>query len=114
MFKSGSDAHVSEAAARRAQEQAVANNAHQKQAKAELSSQTMFVDMDTGEITYAKLHSETNQAAEATATALVEPERPSPVQSTDPDTAYRRARLGFVAVIVLVLFWLWVRQRRAA
>ena len=36
-----------------------------------------------------------------------------PPPPVDPDTAFRRGRLGVVAAIVLVLFWLWLRQRRA-
>ena len=32
----------------------------------------------------------------------------------DPEAAFRRARIGVVAVVVLVLFWIWLRQRRAA
>ena len=35
-----------------------------------------------------------------------------PPPPVDPDTAFRRGRLGVVAAIVLVLFWLWLRQRR--
>jgi len=108
------DPYVAEAATRRADEAASANYSYQKQANAALATQTKFVNMDTGEITYAELPSETNTAAEASATALVEPKGQAPVQSTDADTAFRRARLGVVAVIVLILFWLWLRQRRAA
>ena len=49
----------------------------------------------------------------ATGTLAVEtvpPELPPP--PVDADTAFRRGRLGVVAVIVLVLFWAWLRQRR--
>ena len=51
---------------------------------------------------------------DATSTATVSvPDRPSaPVRSTDPETAYRRARMGVVAVVVLVLLLIWIRQRR--
>ena len=50
--------------------------------------------------------------AAGTATVLV-PDRPSaPVQTTDPETAYRRARMGVMAVVVLVLLLVWIRQRR--
>ena len=35
---------------------------------------------------------------------------PTPV---DADTAFRRGRLGVVAAIVLVLMWVWIRQRRS-
>jgi len=38
---------------------------------------------------------------------------PSPAKPVDADTAFRRARLGIVAVIVLVLLFVWVVQRRA-
>ena len=51
---------------------------------------------------------------DATSAATVSvPDRPSaPVRSTDPETAYRRARMGVVAVVVLVLLLIWIRQRR--
>ena len=35
---------------------------------------------------------------------------PTPV---DAATAFRRGRLGVVAAIVLVLMWVWIRQRRS-
>ena len=38
---------------------------------------------------------------------------PAPARQVDADTAFRRARLGIVAVIVLVLLFVWVAQRRA-
>ena len=37
------------------------------------------------------------------------PPLPPPV---DAQTAFRRGRLGVVAAIVLVLLWVWIRQRR--
>ena len=36
----------------------------------------------------------------------------APVRPVDADTAYRRARLGVVAVIVLVLLLVWIMQSR--
>ena len=39
------------------------------------------------------------------------PSNPPP-PPVDPDAAFRRGRIGVVAVVVLVLFWVWVRQRR--
>ena len=36
---------------------------------------------------------------------------PSP--PVDAATAFRRGRLGIVAAIVLVLMWVWIRQRRS-
>ena len=38
---------------------------------------------------------------------------PTPAKPVDADTAFRRARLGMVAVIVLVLLLAWIAQRRA-
>ena len=38
---------------------------------------------------------------------------PAPAKPVDADTAYRRARLGIVAVVVLVLLFVWIAQRRA-
>ena len=40
----------------------------------------------------------------------LQPEPPAP--PADPDAAFRRVRLGIVAVIVLILFWAWIAQRR--
>lgn len=37
----------------------------------------------------------------------------APPPPVDPDTAFRRGRLGVVAAIVLVLMWVWIRQRRS-
>ena len=48
----------------------------------------------------------------AKATVAV-PSRPADDRPVDPDTAYRRARLGFMAVVVLVLLLVWVVQRRS-
>jgi len=52
-----------------------------------------------------------SSAAGTLAVETVPPEPPPP--PVDADTAFRRGRLGVVAVIVLVLFWAWLRQRRA-
>ena len=38
----------------------------------------------------------------------------APAKPVDADTAFRRARLGIVAVIVLVLLFVWIAQRRAS
>ncbi|MBO7684459.1 MAG: hypothetical protein J6T51_07015 [Kiritimatiellae bacterium] len=50
-------------------------------------------------------------AEKATVSVPAKPE--GPARQIDPDTAYRRARMGVVAVVVLVLLLLWIRQRRA-
>ena len=50
-------------------------------------------------------------SAKATVSVPAKPE--GPARQVDPDTAYRRARMGVVAVVVLVLLLLWIRQRRA-
>ena len=49
------------------------------------------------------------QAVAVEATVAVP--QPAPV---DAETAYRRARLGVVAAIVLALLLVWIMQRRAA
>ena len=38
---------------------------------------------------------------------------PAPAKPVDADAAFRRARLGIVAVIALVLLLVWIAQRRA-
>ena len=45
--------------------------------------------------------------------AMVSTSTPA-LSPVDSEAAFRRARIGVVAVIVLVLFWVWLRQRRAA
>ena len=52
-----------------------------------------------------------SSAAGTLAVETVPSTPPSP--PVDADTAFRRGRLGVVAAIVLVLFWMWLRQRRA-
>lgn len=47
--------------------------------------------------------------------AGVEVQPPKKYEPTiEADFYYRRARLGVVAVLVLVLFWAWLQQRRGA
>ena len=45
-----------------------------------------------------------------TATQAIQPEPVKP--PSDPDAAFRHARLGIVAIIVLILLILWLRQRK--
>ena len=52
------------------------------------------------------------QAVAVEATVAVP--QPAPAAPVDAESAYRRARLGFVAVIVLVLMLVWMIQRRNA
>lgn len=52
----------------------------------------------------------TDQPSPETKTQTLQPE---PVQSpADPDATFRHVRLGIVALIVVILFFLWLRQRR--
>ena len=39
--------------------------------------------------------------------------QPSRSAASDPVGHLRAARLGFAAVVVLVLYWLWIRRKRA-
>lgn len=41
------------------------------------------------------------------------PASPSPARPVDSETAFRRARLGVVAALALVLLLVWIQQRRA-
>ena len=52
------------------------------------------------------------QAVAVEATVAVP--QPAPAAPVDAETAYRRARLGVVAAIVLALLLVWIMQRRAA
>lgn len=45
-------------------------------------------------------------------TMVVSPAPVAPVAAADPEAALRYARLGFVAVAVLVLLLVWVMQRK--
>lgn len=39
--------------------------------------------------------------------------QPEPVRPpADPEAAFRHVRLGIVAILVMILFFLWLRQRR--
>ena len=51
-------------------------------------------------------------SAAGTLAVEVVPSTPPPPPPVDASTAFRRGRLGVVAAIVLVLFWMWLRQRR--
>jgi len=107
------DPFVAESSDRRALAVATEEYAVQTQQQAQLSVQTKFVNMDTGEITYVALSSDSpsNAVASTTSTMSVPAAPPSP--PIDAATAYRRGRLGVVAAIVLVLLWAWMRQRSA-
>ena len=52
----------------------------------------------------------TEQPAAETATRTIQPEPVKP--PSDPDAAFRHARLGIVAIIALILLILWLRQRK--
>ena len=45
---------------------------------------------------------------------VVVPAQPVPAKPVDADAAFRRARLGVVAVIALALLLVWIMQRRAS
>ena len=62
-------------------------------------------------VEYLATAEEEPSTAGTLAVETVPPEPPQP--PVDADTAFRRGRLGVVAVVVLVLFWAWIRQRRA-
>ena len=113
MVKEGIDPFVAEASSRRALSAAMEDYAVQTQQTAVLSVQTKIVDMDTGEVSYITL-SPDGSAAPVTSTATSSVAQSRPVDPPiDADTAFRRARLGVVAVVVLVLLWVWLAQRRA-
>lgn len=38
---------------------------------------------------------------------------PEAAESSDPLGHLHAARLGFAAVVILVIYWLWIRSRRA-
>ena len=112
MVKEGTDPFVAEATTRRTLAEAKENYAVHTQQMAVLSVQTKIVDMDTGEVSYIKLSPDGSaEAVASTATTSVAPSRPA-APPVDADTAFRRARLGVVAIVVLVLLWVWLRQRR--
>jgi hypothetical protein len=54
---------------------------------------------------------EGSSAAGSLAVETIPPAPPPP--PVDAATAFRRGRLGVVAAIVLVLMWVWIRQRRS-
>lgn len=52
-------------------------------------------------------------AGSVNAAGTLELQKPAPVKPADPETSLRATRLGFVAAVVLVMFLLWIRQRRS-
>ena len=52
-------------------------------------------------------------AQTAAAAHVAVPAQPVPAGPVDADAAFRRARLGIVAVIALALLLVWIVQRRA-
>lgn len=91
-----------------------ANYIAHTQELARLSTMTKFVNMDTGEISYATLKEDGQLAAEDIVRHVAQSHTAAPPPPpVDPEVAYRRARLGVVAVIVLVFLWLWIRERRS-
>ncbi|MBO4709770.1 MAG: hypothetical protein J5727_08360 [Kiritimatiellae bacterium] len=114
MFNESTDPFVAETKTRRANAEAVEEYAIKTQQMAALSVQTKYIDMDTGEVRYGATPVDQADAAASTASVVVEPVRPAPLPPSDPEAAFRRGRLGVVAAIVLVLFWVWMRQRRSA
>lgn len=107
------DPFVAEVATRRAKAEAEESYVAQTQQLAQLSVQTKFVNMDTGEISYATLAEDGRVIEGSTATAAQSQTAAPLPPPADPEVAYRRARLGVVAVIVLVFLWLWIRERRS-
>lgn len=114
MINETTDQFVAEAKTRRALSEALEEYSVKTQQAATLSVQTKYINMDTGEEHYGPTPSDQAEAAASTAAVTVEPVRPVPLQPSDPEAAFRRGRLGVVAAIVLVLFWVWMRQRRSA
>ena len=108
MIDGKTDSTAAEAATRWAYEEAMANYAIQTQRDAIVSAQLKIVDMETGEMNYVDLPATSSE----TEAAVVVPSRPYPMPPVDAETAYRRARLGVVAAIVLLLLLLWIRERR--
>lgn len=51
-----------------------------------------------------------SQPAAETAAQTVQPE-PAP-QPSDPEATFRHIRLGIVVLITIILFFLWLRQRK--
>ena len=53
---------------------------------------------------------ESPQSADTTTQTL----QPEPIQSpSDPEATFRHVRLGIVVVIAIILFFIWLRQRKA-
>lgn len=53
---------------------------------------------------------ESPQSADTTTQTL----QPEPIQSpADPEATFRHVRLGIVVVIAIILFFIWLRQRKA-
>lgn len=115
MIEESSNLEVVTPQLRRVQAEEAANYVAKTQAMEALSTQTAYVNMDTGEISYGEPPSARAEAvASATATESAVSPNADPLQSTDSEAGFRHARIGVVAVIVIVLFFVWIHQRRAA
>jgi hypothetical protein len=113
MVSENVDPFVAEVATRRAQAEAHENYVVKTQQLAQLSTRTKFVNMDTGEISYATLTEDGQLSVEGLANPVAQSQASVPLPSHDASMYYRRARLGVVAVIVLVFLWLWIREKRS-
>ncbi|MBQ6136334.1 MAG: hypothetical protein IJI73_03080 [Kiritimatiellae bacterium] len=106
------DLGMAEASTRRMQAEADANYIAQTQSNARLSTQTKYVNMDTGEVSWGKPFENTPPAA--TATETVAPDGGPGSLAGDPDAGARHVKIAITFVLVVILTWVWFAQKRAA
>ena len=58
----------------------------------------------------SNVQASTEQPATETGTQILQPEPVKP--PSDPEVTFRHVRLGIVVIIVIILFILWLRQRK--
>ena len=106
------DLGMAEASTRRMQAEADANYIAQTQSNARLSTQTKYVNMDTGEVSWGKPFENTPPVA--TATETVAPDGGPGSLAGDPDAGARHVKIAITFVLVVILTWVWFAQKRAA
>lgn len=112
MISESNDSEKAELHTRLAQAEAAAEYVVKTQDLARLSTQTKYVNMDTGEVSWGKPFENTPPAA--TATETVAPDGGPGSLAGDPDAGARHVKIAITFVLVVILTWVWFAQKRAA
>lgn len=103
---------MADASTRRLKAEADANYIAQTQANARLTKETKYVNMDTGEVSYGKPFD--NSPPVATATVAADAGSRPVGAAGDTEAGARHVKIAITFVLVVILTWAWIAQRRAA